>query len=587
MTSRLPNPFDAAAEPEPEIPEDDPAEALVGRTIAGRYRITGVLGRGGMGVVYSGEHLELERPVAIKVLPGMFSRDSEVLKRFEREARTASKVAHENVVTVYDYGRLESGEPYLIMERLTGRDLDVVLAEKRRLTAEETIDVLVPLAEALDAMHAQGVVHRDIKPSNVFFTSKGTVKLVDFGLAVFRQTGERLTQTGNVVGTAEYMAPEAARGSLVDARGDVYSVATLAYELLTGSLPFSGAPMQVLIDKVSHDPPTMSASSGLSFSAEAEQTMARALSRKPEQRPASVGELVRALRAALESSPPVEGVPVVPRAAGERPPPASTHIEARVPGGRRRTGAWLVAGAIVLVALGLGGGSIMLGGSGPTPEAPQTPVAPPGPALEEAVVAAPAVDTGAGTRAGATTGPGDGAPTEAGAETGTGTAAETGITAAGTGAGTEAGAGIEARAGTGGTAARGRRGARAAATREPSSTPATPTVGATEERRAETTTIAGDAVAPAEGGAERAATLVREAQGALLRGELPRARDLYREATGASPRNAAAWRGLGLVSERMHLEPEAVQAYERYLRIAPSAPDADAIRERVARLSGG
>ncbi|MDQ3035788.1 MAG: serine/threonine protein kinase, partial [Myxococcota bacterium] len=306
MTSRLPNPFDPALEDDDStLGEDDPAEAMIGRTIAGRYQITEILGRGGMGVVYGGTHLELEREVAIKVVPGQYTRDSDVLKRFEREARTASKIAHENVVTVYDYGRLESGEPYLVMERLTGRDLDVVLAARRRIPPAEALTIFEPLAAALDAMHAQNVVHRDIKPSNVFFAADGTVKLVDFGLAVFRApgAGDRLTRTGSVVGTAEYMAPEAARGALVDARGDVYSLATLAYEVLTGSLPFVGQPVQVLIDKVSHRAPSVSSVSDLKFAEAIERVFDRALDRRPEARHASAGELVRALREAIEASP--------------------------------------------------------------------------------------------------------------------------------------------------------------------------------------------------------------------------------------------------------------------------------------------
>ncbi|UJR86124.1 serine/threonine-protein kinase [Sandaracinus amylolyticus] len=549
---------DAAAEEheeddEEDLGENDPAIALIGRTVAGRYRITSVLGRGGMGVVYAGVHLELERDVAIKVLPGVYARSAEAMKRFEREARTASRISHPNVVTIFDFGRLDSGEPYLVMERLTGRDLDMVLIEKRRLDPRELVKLLAQIGQALDAMHAQDVVHRDLKPSNVFYAADGTVKLGDFGLAALATSkGERLTEHGTVVGTAEYMAPEAARGALVDARGDVYSLAAMAYELLCGALPFHGQPVQVLVDKVSQPAPSMLKASGLRFSEEIERVIARSLDRRPAARHTSAGEFVRELTAAVEAAPAAvqeRAVPASePRVRGE-----STEV---VPPPQRRRGAWVVA-ALLVVLIGLGFGVWSVAGGGAETAAASTtvvvvpPVAPLVPGPEVAVVAPTPVAAPPAE------------PSEPVIE-----APAPSVPAA--------------RPTT-------RRTTTTATTSAPEAVAATTSA---PERIAPVETAPPVRVAPPpeapprEDGAARAAELVREAQRALLRGEVPRARDLYREATGAAPRDGAAWRGLGLASERMGLTPEAIQAYERYLRIAPSAGDADAIRERIARLRG-
>jgi serine/threonine protein kinase len=582
MTSRLPNPFEGqkvSDEHSSLFGDEDPAEALLGRNIAGRYRIDSIIGRGGMGVVYGGTHLELDRDVAIKVLPGMFTRDAEVLKRFEREARTASKVAHKNIVTVFDYGRLESGEPYLVMERLSGRDLEQVMGDaSRRMTPAAALDVLEPLADALDAMHAVKIVHRDIKPSNVFFSGDGQLKLVDFGLAAFRTpaAGERLTRTGSVVGTAEYMAPEAARGVLVDARGDVYSLAVVAYELLTGQLPFNGEPMQVLIDKVSSPAPRLSQAIGAPVAEAVEDVMARALDRKPENRQHTAGDFVRALRAAIQASPPMPSRPAPPLAPRPRsaPPRAATSLAPRRDA-RQRASGW-IAGLALLLALGLGVGAVLFS-AGEETVASSTPdpiVVPstPAPVVAPVVATAPAVVEPPPTP--------EIPPAPA-------TAADTTV------AETTPVATIATPHPRGGRTPRAGHGAAPAAT----PTAATPTTGSTAAASATTTTattpVAAVAERPSSGegsadqrGAERAQALVREAQSALLRGEVARARELYREATGASPRNPAAWRGLGLASERMSLAPEAIEAYERYLRVAPSAADAEAIRARVAHLRG-
>src|SRR5262249_4706349 len=156
------------------------------------------LAAGGIGRVYEAEHLELGKRVALKVLAGQFARDGEVIERFMREARSASSIGHPNIVDVLDLGRAQDGSPFLVMALLEGQDLDQVLEIEERLSIERTVELLGPIASALDVVHARGIVHRDIKPANIFLAKQidgsEQVKLLDFGLAAFHESGERLTE---------------------------------------------------------------------------------------------------------------------------------------------------------------------------------------------------------------------------------------------------------------------------------------------------------------------------------------------------------------------------------------------------------
>ncbi len=542
----------------------DPAEELLDRVIGARYRITRVIGRGGMGVVYQATHLELDQEVAIKVLPASFARDAETLKRFEREAKTASRVRHPNVVTVFDLGRLPSGEPYLVMELLDGHDLAQLMAQRGTLPLGDVVDILAPIAAAIDALHLEGVVHRDIKPSNIFFTKTKAmgeiVKLVDFGLAALHtnEGTERLTRVGHVVGTAVYMAPEAARGELSGPAGDVYALGVVAFEMLTAAAPFDGQPMAVLMDKVSEVAPSLTKVCGHRFPDSVEAVFATVLSRAPERRPKSAVAFVDALRHALRDHAlmPATGLRSRPPPADAAtvPPPKLAPSEERPLPGTGSRAPWLVAGVLLACLLGLAG---WLALSGP---APTTVVAPlPVPARPEPSWV---ID------------PGPDAVPEASVVTAPAPASST------------VGATPPPSVATTPRPTRVARDDRAATHETPHETTATTPPPTTQAPPPSATTIAASPTGPESepSSTDRSADLLRRAQAAMLHGQIADARELYEEATQAAPRTAAAWRGLGLASERLGLAPEARRAYARYLELAPDARDAATVRERLEHL---
>ena len=521
----------------------DPAEDLVDKVIGGgRYKIKGIIGRGGMGVVYSAMHLELDQEVAIKVLPASYARDAETLKRFEREAKTASRVRHPNVVTVFDLGRLDTGEPYLVMELLEGRDLAAVMVERGTLPLDEVVRILRPIAAAIDALHLEGVVHRDIKPGNIFFTKTKAqgeiVKLVDFGLAALHAADgtERLTRVGHVVGTAVYMAPEAARGSLSGPAGDVYALGVVAFELLTGMAPFDGQPMAVLMDKVSMVAPSLSTVTQRAFPASVEAAFAMVLARTPEQRPRDAVAFVDSLRDALrdKAAMPPAGIKSLPPGPMTSQPPTG---ETAIPGTSLR-GPAIGAAVLLLLMTSLGGWYLF----GRAPVAPPTSIVPtPAPATDLVIDPMP-----------------EAPPPTSAVEAIAPPAPVTTVAAP-----------DHPRAGH----------------PRPTTVAAPPiTVAAPPP----TTTVAAPPP-PTSGESEatstdRSADLVHQAQAAMLHGQIANARELYEEATQAAPRMSAAWRGLGLASERLGLNPEARRAYERYLEIAPEARDAQTVRDRLSHL---
>jgi serine/threonine protein kinase len=214
---------------------------FTGRVIDSRYRVIRKIGEGGMGTVYAGEHVEIGKAVAIKVLHPAYSTQKDLVERFRREARAASRIGHPNIIDVTDFGSTDDGCAYFVMEHLDGIDLADVLSHERRLAPARCCQIAIQICRALSAAHAAGVIHRDLKPENIFLVARDGqadfVKVLDFGIARSTGRARRLTSPGVAMGTPEYMAPEQAEGGAVDHRSDIFSVGALLYEMVTGSPP--------------------------------------------------------------------------------------------------------------------------------------------------------------------------------------------------------------------------------------------------------------------------------------------------------------------------------------------------------------
>jgi eukaryotic-like serine/threonine-protein kinase len=213
-------------------------ERLASETIVdGRYRVLRRIGSGGMADVYCAEDLQLGRQVALKVLHGRFAEDDEFVERFRREASSAAGLNHQHVVSVYDRGEWD-GTYYIAMEFLDGRSLKAVIQQEAPLDPERAIDLTLQVLRAARFAHRRGIIHRDLKPHNVIVDEEGRAKVTDFGIA--RAGASDMTQTGSIMGTAQYLSPEQAQGFAVSEPSDLYSVGIILYELLTGRVPFEG-----------------------------------------------------------------------------------------------------------------------------------------------------------------------------------------------------------------------------------------------------------------------------------------------------------------------------------------------------------
>src|SRR5512139_771047 len=229
------------------------------RLLGGRYELDGVIGRGGMAEVYRARDLRLDRIVAVKTLRSDLARDPTFQARFSREAQSAASLNHPSVIAVYDTGEDMLGDmsiPYIVMEYAEGQTLRDLLRENRRLRPERAMEIVDGILRALDYSHRGGIVHRDIKPANVMLTRNHEVKVMDFGIArAMSDSAATMTQTAQVIGTAQYLSPEQARGERVDARSDIYSTGCVLYELLTGRPPFVGdSPLAIAYQHVREGP---------------------------------------------------------------------------------------------------------------------------------------------------------------------------------------------------------------------------------------------------------------------------------------------------------------------------------------------
>jgi serine/threonine-protein kinase len=308
-----------------------------------RYRLLSLVGEGGMGVVYRAEHTVLGKQVAMKLLHSHLTEVPEAVERFFREARTAADVATDHVVQVTDSGQTEDGTVFLVMELLSGESLADLLDREQRLDVERAVRLALQVTEALAAVHEKGVIHRDLKPGNIQLArvgkekdfarregakprrawsgaTKDFVTLLDFGIAKIRESSIKLTQTGMILGSPSYMAPEQAASRPIDHRTDIYALGVILYEMLTGAPPFFGekAP-EILMAHLTDDPPPPRAVRP-DIPLELERIVLRCLAKSPENRPEDMAGLGEDLRACLEAGTPPEEPAV---ALGTTQPPAA------------------------------------------------------------------------------------------------------------------------------------------------------------------------------------------------------------------------------------------------------------------------
>jgi serine/threonine protein kinase len=308
---------------------DTTADPHLGKVLAG-YRIEERIGRGGMGLVYRAEHLNLRRRAAIKIIAPELAETSGFHERFNREARIAAALQHPNIVTVYDAGD-EDGLLYLAMQYIEGSDLSSVLRSQGRLRPYRALDVCRQVAAALDAAHAQGLIHRDVKPANVLIEGR-TAFLTDFGLTKrIEGTQTNLTKAGDVVGTIHYVAPEQIEGGRVDARTDIYSLGCLVYHCLTGELPFArDTDVAVIYAHLSEEPPRIT-SVRPELPGGLDAVIAKALEKAPERRFQTCADLMSAARSVIDAAGPLADT------ATPRPVPAfGDHFDVPTSGAGRR-----------------------------------------------------------------------------------------------------------------------------------------------------------------------------------------------------------------------------------------------------------
>jgi serine/threonine-protein kinase len=370
--ARLVTPSQSAPAPKPG------ADKLVGTVLSDRYRIIRQIGEGGMGLVYEAEHITIEKRVALKVLRDDFSGRPEVVERFKQEAKSATRIGSEHIIDISDFGVTPSGASYFAMEFLDGEDLASRLEREGQVPLERAVDIILQCCKALGAAHAKGIVHRDMKPENVFLTVRDGrqdfVKIVDFGIAKMSDIetpgapGRKLTKTGMIFGTPEYMSPEQAAGKSLDHRVDIYALAVMLFEMLTGRVPFVGDTfMGILTQQMFEDPPPFEdVNPHVDVPPAIVAFVYRGLAKDPDERFQTCEQMAQALRDAMEGVAPEAASP-----APARPPTgrmsraaraAAATQEAALPA-RSRSGL-AIGAAVVVLAAALGGGLVWYLGQG-------------------------------------------------------------------------------------------------------------------------------------------------------------------------------------------------------------------------------
>jgi eukaryotic-like serine/threonine-protein kinase len=362
-----------------------PASSLVGQVIADRYHVIKKLGEGGMGQVYLAEHVKMGRRSAIKVMSPAMIHDPDAIARFNREASNASRITHPNVCAVYDFGETPEGLIYLAMEFVEGVPLTDLIDQEGALPLARATTIFKQTADALQAAHDLGIVHRDLKPDNIMVArgrdGADVVKVVDFGIAKAvggDETGQKVTKTGLVVGTPEFMSPEQLSGDKVDGRSDLYALALVYFRMLTGQLPFQADSVQeTMIKRLTDEPETLAAARpDLRFPDGLQQVLDTALARTPANRYQTVAKFADD----------VLGVVTLRRGSQGATPATRAEIEAktqvidshetramkpkpsRAAAPQRRSFVPLFVGLVVV--LGLGGGAWVMFSSHGTPESP-------------------------------------------------------------------------------------------------------------------------------------------------------------------------------------------------------------------------
>jgi len=334
------------AKPRDTAASTDP---LIGKVLGERFQVLEFLGQGASGTIYRAEHITLRRRVAIKVLHNELSRDDLAVERFRREATTVAEIDNEHIVEIHDFGRTHDGRLYLAMELLEGETLDIVLGREKTLSVERAADILIQVGEALMEAHAIGYVHRDLRPRNVYLAVRrgkaNFVKLLDFGLAKLVETDAQAASTslGMTFGDPRYMSPEQARGDRIDRRADIYQLGCVAYEMLTGSPPFTGNRVfDILSKQVTEIPaPLPTRRPGVPLWVEA--AVAKMLAKDPENRFATTTRMVEALRLGLETGQIMEDE--IARRRESIPPPSVSRVMQKMglpgpidPSGRNEAG---------------------------------------------------------------------------------------------------------------------------------------------------------------------------------------------------------------------------------------------------------
>ncbi len=325
---------------------------MLGETIAGRYELEELVGHGGMSSVYKARDSLLERNVALKILHEQYNADEEFVERFKREARSVAQLQHPNIVTVIDRGE-EGRRQYIVFEYVDGENLKELVVRKGRLDVREALEIALEVARGLAFAHEHGVVHRDVKPQNVLLNGDGGAKVTDFGIARTVDV-EGMTETGMVLGTSNYIAPEQASGKPVDAHTDVYSLGVVLYELLAGEVPFPGESFVAVAMKHVHEPPPNLLEKRGDVPLRLAEAVDRALEKDPEQRFPTMDGFAAELEACLAELDQGEGGDTTTVVPAFRRPRRRKQVSG-LPVGITLL-AVLAIGAIVLGLLTLGGG---------------------------------------------------------------------------------------------------------------------------------------------------------------------------------------------------------------------------------------